>query len=108
MRLKAIRNSGKPDLSEEEESKMGGCPWAISHQLANYCFFKFAKDFMPEQQLSEMQVAHYNSISIDTVKKTEKVAISKLKEVSTFKEMSDIYGSDKIIDDDHDPDDSSY
>ncbi len=104
MRLKAIRNSGRTDLTEEEESKLPGCPFAVSHQLANYCFFKFSKDFMPEQPMSEMQIAHLNSISVETVKKTEKIAISKMKEVECFREMSDIYGTDKIMDDSKDDD----
>ena len=35
MRLKAIRNASK-ELTEQEEAKMVGCPWAINNQCSNY------------------------------------------------------------------------
>jgi len=98
-RLKAIRYAGR-ELTEEEESKLPGCPWAVAHQLSNYCFFKYTEEFLTqEKQLSDMEIAHMCSISIDTVKKVEKKAINKLKANSGFQEISTVYGSDKIIDD---------
>jgi hypothetical protein len=87
LRLKALRNAGA-ELSEEEESKMPGCPWAVNHQLANYCFFKYASDFLdPDNTPSDSEIAHFNNVSQDTVKKTIKKAISKGKEVTGIKEL---------------------
>lgn len=98
-RLKAIRHVGR-ELTEEEESLLPGCPWSISHQLSNYCFFKFIKDFSPDDKpLSDMEIAHFCSISTDTVKKIEKKAISKMRETSDFKEIIDNADGEQIMDD---------
>lgn len=98
LRLKALRNAGR-ELTEEEESRCPGCNYAIAHQMSNYCFFKFMAEHYPNNNLTDIEIAHYNSISADTVKKLEKTAIAKLKEDCDFKEILDTYGSDKIIDD---------
>lgn len=98
-RLKALRHAGR-ELSEEEISLLPGCPWAINHQLANYCVFKFYEEFMEDgKSISEMEVAHYNSISVESVRKIEKRAIQKLREAPIFKEIADIHSGDKIMDD---------
>jgi hypothetical protein len=96
-RLKALRHAGR-ELTEEEEAKLPGCPWAINHQLANYCFFKFLEDSLPDNKnLSEMEIAHYCSISTDTVKKTEKKAIEKIRKSEYFKEIIDTYDGEPIM-----------
>ncbi len=77
LRLKTLRNTEK-ELSEEEENQLPGCPWAVSHQLSCYCFFKFASEYL-NTPISDMEIAHLNSISIDTVKRTERKAMSKVK-----------------------------
>ncbi len=98
-RLKAIRHSGK-ELSEEEEAKLPGCPWAIAHQLSNYCFFKFSQDHSPDDKpLSDMEIAHLCGVSVDTVKKTEKRALSKMRETSDIKEIIDMANGEQIMDD---------
>jgi hypothetical protein len=96
LRLKAIRNAGK-ELSEEEEEKLPGCPWAVNHQLANYCFFKYVEDYMPEKQLSDTDIASLNCISVDTVKKTEKNAIAKIKADEEMKELKKQHDNESII-----------
>ena len=98
-RLKALRYAGR-ELTEEEESKMVGCPWAVQHQLANYCFFKYLEDFVPQDKaLSDMEIAHLCSISMDTVKKVEKKSLVKMRESDTFQEITDVYDGDRILDD---------
>lgn len=86
-RLKAVRNfSGK--LTEEEESKLPGCPWAVNHQMANYCFFKLVRDHMPEHKdLSDMEIAHFCGVDLDDIKKSEKRALSKIRNNESFEEI---------------------
>lgn len=102
-RLKALRHAGR-ELTEEEEALLPGCPWAVNHQLANYCFFKFISDFTPDDKpLSEMEIAHFCNLSIETVKKTEKRALQSMREAPVFKEVIETAGGDRIMDD-RDPD----
>jgi hypothetical protein len=80
LRLKSIRNAGQ-ELSEEEEAKLPGCPWAVDHQLANYCFFKYIK------APSDMEIASLLNVSTETVKKIEKIALGKMREDDAFSNM---------------------
>jgi len=104
LRLKAIRNAGR-ELSEEEESKLPGCPFAINHQLTNYCFFKYMNEFGSAAAPSENEIAHYLNISVDTVKKTQKEAINKARADIAFAEIIESHdGSHPIIADQDFPD----
>ena len=99
MRLKALRNAGR-ELTEEEEAKLPGCPWAVNHQLANYCFFKYAAEYLnPDNPPSDSEIAHFNNISQETVKKTVKKSIEKGKSVDTIKELIDNKDGENIIPD---------
>lgn len=88
LRLKAIRNAGR-ELTESEENALPGCPWAISHQLANYCFFQYGSEFnnSASEQVSYIEIAGLLCISEETVKKIEKTGIAKMKEFHSFKEL---------------------
>jgi hypothetical protein len=98
-RLKALRHAGK-ELTEEEEEKLPGCKYAVNHQLANYCFFKLVEDFIPEDRnFSDMEVAHFLNVSIDTIKKVEKKAVQRMRDSHTFKEIIDIHDGDQIMED---------
>jgi hypothetical protein len=97
LRLKAIRNAGR-ELTAEEEAKLPGCPWAVNHQLANYCFFKYIQDFGSHTPPSEAEIAHYLNVSVDTVKKTQKEAIQKVRQDSAFSQIIDGHdGRETII-----------
>jgi hypothetical protein len=85
LRLKALRNSDI-ELTEEEEKLLPGCPWAINHQMSNYCFFKYSKEYLNNPP-SDKEIAHMNNISVDTVRQTEKQAIVKVKEFKIIKDM---------------------
>jgi len=99
LRLKALRNAGR-ELTEEEEAVLGGCPYAISHQMSNYCFFKYIAEHHPvNRSLTDIEIAHYNSISVDAVKKLESKAVNKLRQSDDFQEIMDAYQTDKIVDD---------
>lgn len=104
-RLKAIRNAGR-ELTEEEEAKLPGCPWAINHQLANYCFFQYMKEYGDGQPASDIEIAGLLCVSVETVKKIEKSAIQKMKEFGAFKELKghldegESVLDDKVSDDD--------
>ena len=98
LRLKALRNADH-ELTEEEEANLPGCPWAVNHQLSNYCFFKYMNDYTPDKPLSEMEVAALNNISVETVKKTEKSALAKIRESEQFHEIKENYGDDQVVDD---------
>ena len=96
-RLKALRHAGR-ELTEKEEALLPGCPWAVNHQLANYCFFNYITQYPSEKKsTSDMEVAHLCNISIETVKLIEKSSIKKLKEAEDLKEVADEYGQDAII-----------
>jgi hypothetical protein len=91
LRLKAIRNTGK-ELSEEEEALLPGCPWAIDHQLAHYCFFQFLTEFSQEKNVSDVELASLLNVSIDTIKRIEKNALVKMREHQTFSSLKDAGG----------------
>lgn len=86
LRLKAIRQAGR-ELSEEEETLLPGCPWAIDHQLAHYCFFQYLAHYTSEKSISDIELASLLNVSIDTVKKIEKGALQKMREHSTFSDL---------------------
>lgn len=86
LRLKAIRNVGR-ELTEEEESKLPGCPWAIDHQLAHYCTFKYLADFAGDRNISDVELAALLNVSVETIKKIEKSALAKLKGHPAFKDI---------------------
>lgn len=83
MRLRAIRTAGR-ELTEEEENALPGCPWAVNSQTANYCFFKHIDEFATEQTLSDVEVAALNCLSVDTVKRIEKEAMTKIRNREEF------------------------
>ena len=87
LRLKVLRNNNK-EFTEEEEATLPGCPWAINHQMSNYCFFKYTKDYLNNPP-SDKEIAHMNNISVETVKAVEKEALDKIKEFKIVKDMSD-------------------
>lgn len=87
LRLKALRNNDK-EQTETEEDKLPGCPWAVNHQMSNYCFFKYSKDYLNNPP-SDKEIAHMNSVSVETVKTVEKEALNKIKEFKIVKGMKD-------------------
>jgi hypothetical protein len=82
-RLRAIRTAGK-ELTEEEENALPGCCWAVNSQTANYCFFKYIDELTTEQTLSDVEVAALNCLSVETVKRVEKEAMTKIKNREEF------------------------
>lgn len=90
LRLKALRNSDS-EYTEEDEAKLPGCPWAINHQMSNYCFFNYLKDYLNDAP-SDKEIAHMNNISLETVKKIEKEAINKIKELDIIRNLDDVDG----------------
>jgi DNA-directed RNA polymerase sigma subunit (sigma70/sigma32) len=85
LRLKALRNSDK-ELTEEEEALLPGCPWALNHQMSNYCFFSYAAEYLNAPP-SDKEIAHMNNISVETVKEIEREAIEKIKEFEIVKDL---------------------
>ena len=96
MRLRAIRTAGR-ELTEEEESKLPGCPWAVNHQLANYCFFKYIKEFSGDKPPSDVEVASLNCISVEAVKKTEKTALNKIRDTEQFKDLKESLNGESVV-----------
>ena len=84
MRLKALRGIGE-EITEEEEQNLPGCNWAIQHQGSSYCFFKYMKQHAG-QPTSDIEVAHMNSISVETVKAIQKEALEQVKASGVFDE----------------------
>lgn len=87
LRLKALRNSPE-ELTEEEENKLPGCPWAVNHQMSNYCFFMYVKDYL-DVPPSDKEIAHMNNISVDTVNSIEQKALEKIKNMEIIKDLED-------------------
>jgi hypothetical protein len=96
MRLRAIRTAGK-ELTEEEEAKLPGCPWAVNHQVANYCFFKYIQDFAGDKAPSDVEIASLNCLSVEAVKKTEKAAIAKIREAEQFKSLKEVQNGEAVV-----------
>jgi hypothetical protein len=100
-KLKSIRHSDK-ELSEQEEDKLPGCKWHINSQMANYCFFDFADKFIPnkteDRVYSDIEIAHFLGISVDTVRKIEKRALQKVRNYPSFKEIIDRYKGTRVLD----------
>jgi hypothetical protein len=87
LRLKALRNSPE-ELTEEEEGKLPGCPWAVNHQMSNYCFFNYIKDYL-DVVPSDKEIAHMNNVSVNTVKSIEEKALEKIKNMDVIKDIRD-------------------
>lgn len=86
MRLKAIRNAPH-ELTEDEESRLPGCPWAINCQVANYCFFQYVEHVLPEKPLADVEVAGLLNLSVETVRRLERSAMAKLRQDPTLQEL---------------------
>lgn len=96
MRLRAIRTAGR-ELSEEEEESLPGCPWAVNHQMSNYCFFKYIQDYTGDRPPSDIEIASLNCISVETVKKVEKSGLNKIRETEEFKSLKEIMNGENIV-----------
>jgi hypothetical protein len=94
LRLKAIRNAGR-ELTEEEEAKLPGCPWAVDHQLSHYCFFQNLAEFTQDKSVSDIELAALLNVSVDTIKKIEKTALTKMRDSSTFSSMK--IGTEQVV-----------
>jgi hypothetical protein len=104
MRLRAIRTAGR-ELTEEEEAKLPGCPYSVSHQLSNYCFFKYIKEFTGDKPPSDAEVASLNCISVEAVKKTEKTALNKIRATEEFKDLKESMNGESVVEERHSDDD---
>ena len=106
LRLKQLRQADK-ELTEEEESKLPGCCWAINHQMSCYCFFKYAHDYLDGgDPPRDVEIAHMNSISVESVKKTAKEALEKVKKSDLMTQIAESYNGEGVID--HRDDDPEY
>lgn len=88
LRLRSLRNAGK-ELTEAEEQQLVGCNYAIDNQNAHYCFFKYLADHKGDRNISDIELASMLNVSIETIKKIEKTALSKMrahKSLSILKE----------------------
>lgn len=98
LRLKAIKHRESSELSEEEESHLRGCPWAIHNQMAGYCFFKYMSLYGVDQpNISDQETAHLLGLSIDEVKSAEKSGLAKLKGSAFANELKDLYKDEHIV-----------
>ena len=87
LRLKALRNN-EEELTEAEEALLPGCPWAVNHQMSNYCFFNYIKEYLNNAP-SDKEIAHMNNLSVDTVKEITKEGLNKVKEFELIKDLKD-------------------
>ena len=85
LRLKVLRNS-PVELTEEQEANLPGCPFSINHQMSNYCFFNYVKDYLTDVP-SDKEIAHMNNVSVETIKKVEAKAMEKIKQLDIIKDL---------------------
>ncbi len=90
LRLKALRNSDD-ELTEHQETLLPGCPWAVNHQMSNYCFFNYVADYLGNAP-SDREIAHMNNISVETVKDITKNALTEIKKFELIKDLGEIDG----------------
>lgn len=96
LRLKALRSS-KKELSEADEAKQPGCPWAINDQMSGYCWFVYEAYNMPESPMSDVDIAAMLHVSTDTVKKTAERAMDKVRSTKEIKEIKDSFKDESIV-----------
>jgi hypothetical protein len=97
LRLKTLRAS-KKELSEEEEAKLPGCPWAIDDQMSGYCWFAYEAHNMPETPSTDVDIAAMLHVSTDTVKKTAERAINKIQNCHAIKEIRESFADEPVVD----------
>jgi hypothetical protein len=93
--------------SEEDEGKMVGCPWAISHQLSGYCYFVYEAKFLPEQGLSDAEIASLLNLSVPTIKGTHDVALGKMRDAHFVGELKEAMNGERVVEDRMDIDDDT-
>lgn len=106
MRLKYFRSLGRESTAAEEESSIG-CPFSINHQMSCYCFYAYEAKYLPEQGLSDQEIAALLSIEVSTVKETYDIAIAKTREAPHIKELKETMGKESILDQHWDIDDET-
>ena len=79
------------------KSMLPGCSFAIDHQLAHYCFFKYLSEYTQDRQVSDIELAALLNVSVETIRKIEKQAIAKMKNNIAMSQLKTSGG--QIIDD---------
>jgi len=70
MRLKAMRIAaaeGK-NITQEEEEKLPGCPWAIKSQMSGYCWFVYEATLKNDACKSDVEIASMLELPAEQVK----------------------------------------
>lgn len=98
LRLKTLR-SAKKELSEAEEAKLPGCAWAIDDQMSGYCWFVYEAYNMPENPISDIDIAAMLHVSVDTVKKTADSAMQKIRSIKEIKEIKRLHSEEPVVSD---------
>lgn len=98
LRMKALRSLVN-EPSQEEEAGLPGCPYAISHQFSNYCWFKYESEHMKDESCSDQEAAALLGLSTETVKKTADMALDKLRKSNYVADLKKHHGKDPIVDD---------
>jgi DNA-directed RNA polymerase sigma subunit (sigma70/sigma32) len=64
--------------------------------LVHYCFFEYLAKFTSDKQVSDIELAALLNVSVDTIKKIEKAALTKMREHKSFSELK---GDEPIVPD---------
>jgi hypothetical protein len=86
LRLKSIKNSNIKELTEADEAKMPGCPWAVFDQYSHYCFFQYIKE-KQDSPASESELLAMLGISSQQIKLAEQRAVAKYKQSSLYNDI---------------------
>jgi hypothetical protein len=96
MRLKYMKTI-QGEISEDQETKIPGCPFYIANQLSNYCFFIYeAKNL--DHPMSDLEIANLLGISVDAVKRAGHSGLEKIKNNSSITELKEALKGESCLD----------
>lgn len=93
----AVATKGK-ELSEAEEARLPGCPYAIRNQMCGYCFFIYEATLLNDTPPTDTEIAYMLDISVDCVRSTFETALAKSKSSDFVKELKEAMQGEVIVD----------
>jgi hypothetical protein len=98
VRLKAIKaaRAAGSELTEKEEARLPGCPYAIKSQMSGYCFF-IQEACSPDTPMLDADISAVLDIPVEQVKLAAETALKKLQLDSIIVEIKEALDSGSIL-----------
>ena len=93
--IKAARASGS-ELTEKEEAKLPGCPYAVKSQMSGYCFF-IQEARLPDVPMLDAEISALLDIPVDQVRLAAETALKKIQSDSIIMEIKESLDSGSIL-----------